>query len=494
MLVTRRRARVLATCVVAALGTATVGAGAASASTDTTDPSGTATTGATTGGSTADTTGATTGGSTAGTTGESSGGATTGTIGDPMAGSGSTWEAPTDDCVDPDAANAPIEGEVFIGSAMPLSNSPAAAAFAPVAQGYQAYVDYANENGLLPDHPIRVSIGDDQYNPELTPGVVEGLLDEGANLFSSIIGTPGNAAVRDLLNEECVPQLLALTGAPVWGLEAEEYPWTIGGLLPYDIETKVYVEDIQAQFPDGARVGVFYANNDFGQAYKAALDEVAGDANIEVVSDQTIEPADTAPPQAQLSSIAAETPDVIIAAPLGVQCPVFMAELANAKAATPDWNPRVYITNTCASPLILAVAGESANGLFTSAGGGGAIDVGNPEVVAASPAAQEFVAYMEAKGLGDIVTTGAAGWIQAETAVQILRQAAASPDGLSQASIIEAARNLNFHPSLIRDGINFRTNGLDDTFMVESVQVVQYDAANAIFTDVGEVNTEFETQ
>ena len=38
------------------------------------------------------------------------------------------------------------------------------------------------------------------------------LLDSGAHLFSGIIGTPNNAAVRDILNEECVPQLKALTG------------------------------------------------------------------------------------------------------------------------------------------------------------------------------------------------------------------------------------------------------------------------------------------
>ena len=57
-----------------------------------------------------------------------------------------------------------------------------------------------------------------------------------------------------------------------------------------------------------------------------------------------------------------------MAFPLGAQCPTFLTELANQKAANPGWEPRVYLTNTCASPLILGVAGEAANGLLHVAG------------------------------------------------------------------------------------------------------------------------------
>ena len=58
---------------------------------------------------------------------------------------------------------------------------------------------------MLGDTTIEVSFEDDQYNKDLTPGAVNNLLDAGVNLFSGIIGTPNNAAVRDTLNEECVP-------------------------------------------------------------------------------------------------------------------------------------------------------------------------------------------------------------------------------------------------------------------------------------------------
>ena len=39
-------------------------------------------------------------------------------------GGGEGWTVSTDDCVDPDAANEPIEGTLSIGSSMPLSGGP----------------------------------------------------------------------------------------------------------------------------------------------------------------------------------------------------------------------------------------------------------------------------------------------------------------------------------------------------------------------------------
>ena len=158
------------------------------------------------------------------------------------------WTVETEDCVDPDRVNEPIEGTINIGSSGPLSGGPAAAAFAPVIAGFQAYIDYANENGLLPDHEITVSFGDDQYDPALTPGVINGALDDGAHLISGMIGTPNNLAVRDTLNEECVPHLEAASGDPAFG-EVADYPWTMGSNLPYDIEWKIYAEDVASGVP-----------------------------------------------------------------------------------------------------------------------------------------------------------------------------------------------------------------------------------------------------
>ena len=398
------------------------------------------------------------------------------------------WAVNTDDCVDPEAANAPIEGSIKIGSAMPLSGGVAATAFAPVKDGFEAYVAWANENKILGDVTIEVQIEDDQYNKDLTPGAVEKLLDAGTHVFSGIIGSPNNAAVRDLLNEECYPQLLALTGSPEWG-KAEEYPWTTGILIPYTVEAKAYAALIKSQFPDGANVGVFVVNNEFGQVYAEAFKEIAPEYGITIVDEQTIEATDSAPPTAQVNSIASNAPDAILAVPLGAGCATFLGEVANAKAANAGWDPQVFITATCASSLILDLAGPAADGIYTA---NNLVDILDPET-AAVPAIAEYIAYMEGLGKGDIVTTAGAGWHTAEMTVLILKQAMESPEGLTRASIINAARNFDQVGTLTREGVRMKMNGVSDQFIAESLQVVQYDAETKLFTDIGELITEFES-
>lgn len=404
------------------------------------------------------------------------------TFGTASAGSEGGWAVDTEDCPDPDAVNAPIEGEILIGSAMPLSGQ-AAAVFEPAARGFQAYVNYANEAGLLPGVTINVDIKDDQYNPATTPGSVNELIDEGAQVISGLIGTGGAEAVRDTLNEECIPMLNLLTGDPRWGHEMADYPWTTGLLMAYDIESRGYAESIAQQFPDEA-VGLYYVNNAFGNVYMDAFREAADEHGIEIVSEQNIEQGVVDKPAAQVQALAEAAPGVIMATPLGLQCVTFLGALAEAKAANPDWQPAVYLTSTCAAALILAAAGEAADGIYTSAAMG-LRDVTNPEVAAAEPVAG-YIAEMEAQGLGDIITTGGAGWNAAEVTVQILIDAAASPDGLTRASIINAARNLNFHPTLLRDGQNYVMNGEEDAFYSEVVQIIQYRAADGYFDDIGD--------
>jgi ABC-type branched-subunit amino acid transport system substrate-binding protein len=371
---------------------------------------------------------------------------------------------------------------------MPLGDGVAARAFAPTRDGFDAYVKFANEQGLLPGYTIELTVEDDQYNAELTPGAVAKQIDAGVNLFSGIIGSPNNAAVRDVLNDECIPQLNALTGSPAWG-QVADYPWTTGLLVPYTVESAVYAAQIAELFPGGATVSLFHVNNEFGQTYADAFTEIAGDYDLMIVGTQTIEPIDPNPPTSQITTIAGEQPDVVVAVPLSTGCIGFLTEVANAKAQNPGWDPQVFITNTCASSLILGAAGPAADGLYTS---NNLLDINDP-AVQAQPAVAEYIAYMDSLGKKDIITTAAAGWTAGEITVAILKQAAESPEGLTRASIINAARNFTIEPSLARPGVVDKMDGEADPFLAESLVVVQYDADTATFTDVGELITSFES-
>jgi ABC-type branched-subunit amino acid transport system substrate-binding protein len=405
---------------------------------------------------------------------------------DPAAVQG--WAVSTDDCDDPGAANAPITGTVRIGSVMPLTGG-LASPFAPVQEGFKAYIDFARENGLFRGYDdVELTIGDDQYDPAKTPAAVQTQIDAGAHLFSGIIGTSNNRQAREMLNEACIPQLNALSGSPEWG-EVAEFPWTTGLLVPYTVEAQAYAAQLGALFPDGATVGLFYVNNDFGQAYAHGFAQVAGDFGLDIIAEQTIDPADSNPPSLQMIDLAAAAPDVIMAAPLGAGCLSFYFELAAAQAQNPTWRPAVFITNSCADRLILAAAGPGADGLYT---GGNLVDIGNPELQP-TPAAQRYIDFMTSIGKSAMVADAADGWTTGEVTVAILNQAAASADGLTQASIMNAARNLEITPSLARPGVVDRTDGENDPFLAQSLQVLQYDVQTSTFVDVGELITDFET-
>ncbi len=347
------------------------------------------------------------------------------------------WTVDASKCADPARVNQPIEGGVKIAEVGPLSGGPAAA-FGPVIDGFQLYIDYAGQRGLLPGYTLSVDVRDDQYDATQTQGVVDGLIDDGADIFSGIIGTPNNLAVRDTLNQECIPQLLALTGSPAWG-QAADYPWTTGALVPYDIEASIYAAKLNELEP-GAKVALFSVNNEFGKAYVDAFKKKADEYGFEIVDEQTVEANDTDQPAAQVASIADELPDAIVAAPLGLQCPAFLVELANVKAQIADWNPSVFVTNTCASKLFFGLAGAAAEGVYSS---NNLLDPNDPKN-SLVPGMKTFLdAYAAASQAGDPSLTEA-GWNVGEVTVAIL-DATLKTGTLSRKSIMEAARKSHVH-------------------------------------------------
>lgn len=395
------------------------------------------------------------------------------------------WTVDTSGCADPARAEQPIVGTVKIGSAMPLSGG-LAAAFAPVKDGFEQYLDYASENGLLPGYTLSVDIRDDQYDGTQTAGVVNGLIDDGVDIVAGIIGSPDNLAVRDTLNGQCIPQLLALTGSPAWG-QVADYPWTTGALVPYSIEADVYAAKLKELKP-GAKVALFSVDDDFGKAYIDEFKKKADEYGFQIVDEQTVDEKNTDPPTTQLASIAGKLPDAIVAIPLGVQCPVFLTELANAKAQNTTWAPTVFITNSCASKLFFGLAGPAAEGVYTS---NHLLDSDDPKNASVTGVKAFLDAYGAAGLAGDPAVTQA-GWNTGEATVAILN-AALKTGTLSRKSIIEAARNLTFTPSLARPSVQYKMNGVGDPYAFQTLQVLQWVAASQTFTEIGDPITEFES-
>lgn len=74
---------------------------------------------------------------------------------------------------------------------------------------------------------------------------------------------------------------------------------------------------------------------------------------------------------------------------------------------------------------------------------------------------------MDGLGKAEVAATATAGRTAAETTVAVLIQAKASSEGLTRASIINAARNFTLTPSLGLPGVGLKMNGENDPFLAE---------------------------
>jgi ABC-type branched-subunit amino acid transport system substrate-binding protein len=390
--------------------------------------------------------------------------------------SGAAFAVDVSVCEDPDAATAPIEDSIVIGTSIPLSGGPAVL-FAPFADGQQAYVDYYNaEFGGVNGQEIELVVKDDQYTADLTVANVDELVfDDEVDVIAGVIGSPNNLAIQEDLNALCIPQMTASTGAPNWG-NVEEFPWTTGLLVPYAIESNVWAEQAAA---DGATTaGLFYVNNEFGQAYAEAFEEAAAENGIEIVATETIEPTDSGAPSGQVTNLVAADPDTILAVPLGAQCIAFMTELGNQQAANPDFDATVYQTATCANPVFFgAVTNGGSDGVFTS---NNLKDINDPAIAESDQGVIDYLEAFAATGSeADPGGIAAAGWESMEVAIKAIQEAA-DAGNLSREGIINAARNVNYSSPLLLDELTYVMNA-DDGFLSEGTQVRVWSDADQLF-------------
>ncbi len=174
---------------------------------------------------------------------------------------------------------------------------------------------------------------DDAYDPARTLSNTKEALDTVKPfMFANMIGTPNNLAIRDTLQENCMPQLFNSTGFPAWG-DPKNYPWTIGGILAYNTEAKLWCTYIADNLAKGgkAKVAGLFMDNDFGKTYKQGMKKCAKDGKIDLIKEVTHDPA--APDvTAQTTTLAAAGADVIVLGTTGAACPQSMAALAKSQA------------------------------------------------------------------------------------------------------------------------------------------------------------------
>ncbi len=388
-----------------------------------------------------------------------------------------------DDCAaDPTAE---IEGNTLkLVSSYPQSGL--TGAFAEIARGWAARFDEANAAGGVDFAGTTVEIEyedqDDEYNPQRTASNIEELVgDDGSGAFAvfSVVGTANNINVRDFLDELCVPNLFAATGAVAWG--NPNYPWLIGSTLsPYSLEAQAFADYLAENDPD-AKVAMLRQSDEFGATYEESFRNAIEGTDIELVaveeyavgSDQVA---------SQVTALAGSGADAFFNGGTLLACPAALT----AKEAE-GWDATTWVSGTCISKTLMGIAGAAGADVLSLTN---LKDPLNPaydddEAMNAFRATiEEYQSDFKGRDLDLGNAIIGYGYTQADVFIQAL-EAAEAPTRLA---LMEAVRNLDGVTSpLAHEGITFTTSGADDAFMGESFVLVQYDAAEAHFNEVSDV-------
>ena len=186
---------------------------------------------------------------------------------------------------------------ITIGGTFPFSGP--VSSYAPIEAGMQTYFKYVNarrgpdgKRGVY-GRGIIFKTYDDGYNPAQAVQLHNKLvLQDKVFAIVGTLGTENNLAIRPMLNQRKVPQILVSTGASYWGLHYKQFPWTSGWQTDYVAEGRIYARWLRANRPNG-RIAVLYQNDDYGKDYLRGLKQGLGSRSNLIVSELGYEVTDT---------------------------------------------------------------------------------------------------------------------------------------------------------------------------------------------------------
>jgi branched-chain amino acid transport system substrate-binding protein len=341
--------------------------------------------------------------------------------------------------------------EIKIGNIMPYSGP--ASAYGVIGKTEAAYFNKINAEGGINGRKISFITYDDGYSPpkavEQARKLVES--DEVLVVFNPL-GTPSNSAIEKYMNSKKVPQLFVATGATKWN-EPKEFPWTMGWQPSYQSEARIYAKYLVKEKP-GAKIAVFYQNDDFGKDYlKGLKDGLGAKAASMIIAEEGYETSEPSIDN-HIVKLKASGADVFIS----ITTPKFAAQ-AIKKLAEMNWTPLHIVSNVSASVggVIKPAGFENAQGILSAAYAKDGADAqwnNDPGM----KKFYEFLAKYDAdanKLDGSVVY----GYGAAQTMVKVLEMCG---DNLTHENVMKQAASLkNFTPDTLLPGVTINTSATD---------------------------------
>jgi branched-chain amino acid transport system substrate-binding protein len=362
------------------------------------------------------------------------------------------------------------DDSISIGTSSPLSGPTAGPGSCSVA-GLDSYLEAKNAAGGFKfgdgkTRTVNFTYLDDVYDPAKAVSNFRQLVNDGIFAYVGALGTPTNAAVMPIAEEEKVPQVLLTTGARTFSSDQDAHPWTTGFVPTYTSEGRAFGE-LLAKAGKPLTVATLAQNDDFGASYLDGFNAAIKGSQVKIVKSATYEPTDTTL-DSQVTELASSKADVLLSA-VSVT-PLQVGVLTKAQSL--GWLPRVFVPSNTSTPAAILQPGGAAAypAVYTPSFSKtpSAPAFAQDEDVKAYNAAFAKYGSKIAKGY-----TPHCAWSYAEGAV--LDQAFQKMKKPTRDSFMSALRSItDFQAPLLLNGITVDTTAKDDS-AISSVQLVQYD-------------------
>jgi ABC-type branched-subunit amino acid transport system substrate-binding protein len=249
------------------------------------------------------------------------------------------------------------DSSITLGITTPLSGPTAGPGTCTVA-GVTAYFGAKNAEGGVEfgdgkTRTVEIEALDDEYDPQKAKANYDQLKGS-VFAMTAGLGTPTNRAWREAAIADEVPQVLIMTGDPLFSDTAES-PWQLGFVPIYQNEGEAFGELLAASGEDH-KVAILSQNDDYGEGYvEGFMSAIEGSDNIEVVKELTYEATDTSV-DAQITELAATDADVFFNA-MSVT-PLVISALQKAQQV--GWLPSWFLPSNTSSPTAILEPGGAA--------------------------------------------------------------------------------------------------------------------------------------
>jgi branched-chain amino acid transport system substrate-binding protein len=319
---------------------------------------------------------------------------------------------------------------------------------------------------------IEFIIADDGNEPPRALNNVRRLVEQ-SEIFALVgaIGTLPNQAIRPYITQKKVPSLFVYSGVYEFGDEKLN-PMSTPLVPSFTTESAVYAEYLKRVKPN-AKVGILYLNTDFGQNFLAGFKEAIKGSTVKLVDAQPNNFSDPTV-DTQLTNLKASGADTLLLATVPKPAAQSL-RFANESG----WKPLVMITYAASSPVALRPAGiENMQGVIT----GQFMKPIEAKDYADDPGVKRYLAdYQSVKprfDRGD--TLGQMGYMIAEAVVAVL-QSMKQPT--REAMLVTARHMQNVQLDLLLPNIKLTTNGKEDPFSIETMQLFVFKGAGYVTTD-----------